>query len=162
MAGGLAYLATCTRPDITFAASSLARHFHYPTTRHILLAMRVLRYVNSSKNNGIFFISTRQPTSQSLRAAVDVDWGGDVDIRRSTIGFLTAVNGAPIFWRIKKQSLVTLSSAEAEYVALSTCSREVSWMRKLFREMASFSIWNNNSFLEATVIDNCDGYGSTS
>lgn len=153
MVGGLAYLATCTRPDITFAVSSLARHLHSPTHRHILLVKRIMRYLNGTKQHGLFF-SARSPLHhQSLRAAVHADWGGDMETRRSTSGFIIAVNGALIYWRSKRQSLVTLSSGEAEYVALSSCSREVSWIRKKFWEMATLCKWDDNSKMDSTVIE---------
>lgn len=90
MIGGLPYLATCASPDIKFSVSSLAQHFHYPTTRHILLAKLLLRYLNGTKNNGLFFTSTRHLTPESLRADIDADWGGNIDTRRSTTGVLIA------------------------------------------------------------------------
>ena len=51
----------------------------------------------------------------------DADWAGCYDTRRSTTGFEGHVNGTPIVWSSKRQSMVSLSSAEAEYISLSSC-----------------------------------------
>ena len=84
--GGLAYIATCTRPDLSFAVSALARHMHCPTNRHLIQAKRVLRYLAGTLHRGLFFSSSQRiyagslHVSQScLHAAVDADW---VEIKR--------------------------------------------------------------------------------
>jgi hypothetical protein len=56
------------------------------------------------------------------------DWAGDTD-RRSTTGYLFEVYGATVSCVTKKQSTVTLSSTEAEYVALATAAAELNWMK---------------------------------
>lgn len=53
MVGGIAYLATYTQPDLTFAVTSLARHLQEPTSRHLLLVNRVLRYVAGTISYGL-------------------------------------------------------------------------------------------------------------
>ena len=55
-------------------------------------------------------------------------------------------------WRSRKQTIVTLSSAEAEYVALSTCAREVTWMRSMLREMTQQRPWLFECQLPTTTI----------
>ena len=81
----------------------------------------------------------------SLVAYADADWGGCIDTRRSTTGFFIVVNDTPIVWKSKKQTGTALSSGEAEYIALSTCAKEVSWIRKLFWEIA-----HQEPFMEGT------------
>ena len=131
MIGGLSYLATCTRPDLTFTVSALARYLHDPSYYHLCHAKRVMRYVAGTKNYGIFY-PARPLTSLTMDASVDSDWGADVETRRSVTGFVVTINGSPIYWRSKRQTIVSLSSGEAEYMALSSCAREVTWLRKLF------------------------------
>ena len=150
--GGLSYLATCTRPDISFTVSALARYLHDPSYYHLSHAKRVLRYVAGTKRYGLFF-PARPMTSLSLDASVDSDWGADVETRRSTTGFVVTVNGAPVYWRSKRQTIVALSSGEAEYISLSSCARETSWLRKLFYEMNTQSPWNDNIKMPPTIIN---------
>jgi len=55
----------------------------------------------------------------------------DVNNRRSTSGFIFLLNGGPISWKSKQQSLVTASTHDAEYVGLANASYEVIWLRKI-------------------------------
>ena len=54
----------------------------------------------------------------------DADWGGDVDDRKSTSGYLLQISGTAVSWRSKKQAYVALSTVEAEYMALSNATQE--------------------------------------
>ena len=64
-----------------------------------------------------------------------MDWAGDVNDRRSTSGYIFMLSGAGISWRSKKQTSVALSSAEAEYVALSGAVQEAIWLWELISEV---------------------------
>ena len=66
---------------------------------------------------------------------VDSDYAADVDTRRSMTGFVLSMNNGPIAWRSKRQSCVTLSSAEAEFVAASICGTEIVYLRLLLRDL---------------------------
>ena len=150
--GGLLYLATCTRPDLSFSVSVLARHLHQPTIRHLSLLKRVLRYLKGTVELGIKYKSSKKLTLLSLDAHVDADWAGCKETRKSTTGFIICINDAPIIWKTKKQSMIALSSAEAEYIALSECSKQISWLRKLFWEVFNKSAWNDDEKFNATNI----------
>lgn len=118
-----------------------------PTHRHLKLLKRLKRVLSCVSGNlslGLHY-SARLLDPHSLDAAVDVDWGGCKETRRSTTGFLIDVNGSLVFWRRKRQSVITFSSAEAEYVALSSFAEEVSWFRKLYWELVNNSPWSENS-----------------
>ena len=64
-------------------------------------------------------------------AYCDADWAGCVDDRKSTTGLLLLLCGCPVAWLSKKQATVALSSAEAEYMAISQALREVKWIHAL-------------------------------
>ena len=61
----------------------------------------------------------------------DADWAGDLGDRKSTSGYLYQISGGAVTWRSKKQSCVALSTAEAEYMALSSAAQEAVWLRQL-------------------------------
>jgi hypothetical protein len=68
---------------------------------------------------------------KGLVAYADADWANDRLERRSTSGSVILHNGTPISWYSGLQSIVALSSCEAEYVALSECCREVMYLRQV-------------------------------
>ena len=117
--GGLMYLATCTRPDIAFAVGMLARFSSKPNRSHWVAAKRVLRYLKRTMNFGLFYSN-----GSGVLGYSDADWAGDMDDRKSTSGYMFQIAGGPVSWRSKKQDTVALSTAEAEYVALSSAVQE--------------------------------------
>ena len=64
----------------------------------------------------------------------DADWAGDATDRKSTSGYILCIAGGPVSWRSKKQ---VISTAEAEYVALSSAAQECVWMRRLNSEFGN-------------------------
>lgn len=73
--------------------------------------------------------------------------------RYSTSGYDFSVNGTPVLWKSKRQTLVTLSSAEAEYVTMSSCSRYLAFIRNLFRNFFHHMPWSENIVFETAVVD---------
>lgn len=138
--GELLHLAVCTRPDISFSVSALARQVHAPSRRHLMLLKRLIRYLAGSKNVGITYLKqNRARHRMMLETFSDADWAGDSGGRKSTTGYIVTLEGAPVAWRSKKQTIVALSSAEAEYVSMSTCAKDLTWIQNLFWEITSLS-----------------------
>lgn len=65
----------------------------------------------------------------------DAEFAGDLDDRHSTSSNLFLMSSGPISWYSNKQPIVTLSTAEAEYVASSTATQEAVWIRKLLADL---------------------------
>ncbi len=80
--------------------------------------------------------------SVNVDAFSDADWAGDKSDRRSTTGYVVCVNGCVVSWGVKKQSTVALSTAEAEYMAVSSTTQEILWVIQLLNEMM-FTIDNS-------------------
>ena len=68
-------------------------------------------------------------------AYTDADWARDRDNRKSTFGYFTLVGGNLVIWKSKKQKMVALSSAEAEFRGIAKGITEIIWIRKLLREL---------------------------
>lgn len=134
LVGSLMYLATCTRPDIAYAVGTLARFSSNPNTTHWTAAKRVLRYLKGTSNLGIVF---KGEESGNCMGYSDADWAGDREDRKSTSGYLFQIAGGPVSWKSKKQDTVALSTAEAEYMALSCAAQESIWMRRLNSELGN-------------------------
>ena len=151
--GGLLYLSVGTRPDISFSVSVLARHCHAPTRRHMLYLKRVLRYVAGTVTLGLSYPRSGQTLSpRSIAVHVDADWGGCKETRRSTTGYIITINGTPIAWRTRRQTIIALSSAESEYIALSDSGKHITWSRKLYWEVANKEPWREEISFDASRI----------
>ena len=133
--GSLMYLSVSTRPDITYAVSNLARFSVKPTTDHWNAVKRVMRYLRGTTSLGIIF--SNRSSELELVGYSDADWGGDISDRKSTSGYLFKVSNGAISWRSKKQTCVALSTAEAEYIALSAAAQESLWLRQLLSELTT-------------------------
>ena len=70
-----------------------------------------------------------------LHGFSDADWAGCVDSRKSTSGYAFFLGKSLISWASKKQSIVALSSTEAEYVALCSATQETVWLRNLLQDI---------------------------
>jgi hypothetical protein len=128
--GGLLYIANFTRPDVSFAVSLLARHSHRPFKAHWKAAVRVLGYLQKTKNMGILY----PKQSCAPIAYADSDFASCPSTRRSTSG-IVVMFGAPIHWRSKLQSCVTLSTCEAETVALSIATCEALGVQQMLKDI---------------------------
>lgn len=128
LVGSLMYAATMTRPDISFAVGMLARHMLAPGHAHMHAAKHVVAYVASTLSLGVVIAIPETPLRNDelrLSAFADADHANDVDDRRSTSGYVIGLYGVPVEWRSEKQSLVSVSTAQAEYVALCRCVERV-------------------------------------
>ena len=74
--------------------------------------IRILRYMKGAPGRGISF---RKNQHMNITGYCDADWAGCVVDRRSTAGYFTFVGGNLVTWKSKKQNVVALSSAEAEF-----------------------------------------------
>ena len=129
LVGALLYVAVNTRPDIAIAASILGRKVSNPTQADWTEAKRTVRYLNSTAD-----LKMELDEPGPLEAYVDADWAGDHQDRKSNSGFIFRLGG-PVSWCARKQQCVTLSSTEAEYVALSEACRELLWLLKLMEDV---------------------------
>lgn len=129
--GKLIYLSH-TRPDIAYAVGVISQFMHKPLVEHMEAAIRVIRYLKSSPGKGIFF---RKNKHLGVFGYTDADWAGNITDRRSTAGYFTFVGGNLVTWRSKKQKVVALSSAEAEFRGIVKGITELLWIKKLMTEM---------------------------
>ena len=125
--GSLVYLAQTTRPDICWSVSKLSQFLDRPGSMHVTAIKHVLRYLKGTKTYSLTF----KPSDQKLTGYVDSDWANDVDDRRSTSGYVFNLGSASVSWKTKKQPTVSLSSCEAEYMALSEVTKELLFLRAL-------------------------------
>ncbi|GJZ87017.1 putative RNA-directed DNA polymerase [Tanacetum coccineum] len=119
--GRLLYL-QATRPDITYSVNVLSQFVADPRNNHLEAANRILGYLKATPGQGILLSRAGDPV---LIAYCDSDWLGCSFIRRSRTGYFLLLGETPIFWKTKKQSVVSRSSAKAEYRAMASTISEV-------------------------------------
>jgi len=131
--GSLIYLACISRPDISYATSYLTRHMSNPSTSDWQNAKRILRYLKGTPTLGITLL--KEASAPIIQAYSDSDYGGDLATSRSTSGTLITIGTLPIIWKSNLQRLVALSSTEAELYALTSTTKELSWILELAAEI---------------------------
>ena len=139
----LLYL-TASRPDICFSVGVCARYQANPKESHLAVVKRIIRYVNGTANYGIWFF---KDTNSGLIGYSDADWAENVDDRKSTTGGCFYLGNNLVSWYSKKQNSISLSTAEAEYIATGSCCTQLLWMKQM---LADYGI------IQDTVIVYCD------
>lgn len=129
--GMLLYLSTNSRPDIAASVAILSQRVKNPRDVDLNEVKRVVRYLKGTQHEKLRLSSSGD--HEMLFAYSDSDWAENKVDRKSHSGFFCSMNGGTIGWSCKKQDLVALSSAEAEYIALSEASKEVIWTTRIAR-----------------------------
>jgi len=107
MIGSLMYLVTGTKPHLMYTISFLTQFSSCPTEEHIKAAKHVFRYVDGTRNLGLFYPYT---ATNALNVYADADFGGCHDTKRSTSGYIVLFNNCCISWLSKKQASVAKST----------------------------------------------------
>lgn len=128
--GELLYLATRTRPDIAFVVSYLSQYNHCPLKRHYVMAKRVLRYLNGSKNKRLYY----DRKFDVLKAYSDFSWG-NADSGKSFSGGTIFIGNSLISWKCKKKRMVGNSTCEVELFAISEIVKDIMWIRNMLGEL---------------------------
>lgn len=131
--GCLIYVTLTTRPDLCASTNYFSRFQACYTEEHFNYAKRILRYIKETID--LKFVYKKHEGADILHGYVDADWAGDKTDRKSTSGYVFKVFGNTIAWASRKQSTVSLSSTEAEYIALAEGVCEAKWLRSLLREL---------------------------
>lgn len=127
--GSLMYLMVCTRADISYAVGQVAQFCQAPTIAHWKAVKRILSYIKGTSDYGVSFGGGE--SQNILTAYSDADFANDITTRKSTTGYVLMFNQGPVSWRSKRQKCVAQSTTEAEYIAVSDCTKEVVWIRRL-------------------------------
>ncbi|KAJ2911587.1 hypothetical protein MD484_g8827, partial [Candolleomyces efflorescens] len=124
------YLSVMSRPDIAEALAVLARYLESPHTTHMEAAFHVVRYIKATKDYRL----TLGGKDFVLSGYSDANWGTELH-RHSISGHVFSTGVGVVSWSSKKQPIITLSSTESEYVALTHAAKEAKWLRSLCREV---------------------------
>ncbi|CAI7735739.1 unnamed protein product [Closterium sp. NIES-53] len=128
------YLMTCTRPDLAYPLSILARYVapgrHRP--EHMAAAKRVLRYLCSTSGM-VLVLGGRRPVV--LTGHADASWADDQTTQRSSQGYTFSLGSGSVSWRSTRSSSVLSSSCEAEIYARAMAAQELRWLTYLLTDL---------------------------
>ncbi|KAI3681162.1 hypothetical protein L6452_35946 [Arctium lappa] len=125
MIGSLVYLTT-SRPDIMFPVCVCARFQVKPKQSHLQAVKRIFRYLKGQPRLGLWY---PYESTFDLIAYSDSDLGGANMDRKSTSGGCQLLGARLVSWQCKKQTTVSLSTTEAEYIAAASCCSQVIWIQ---------------------------------
>jgi hypothetical protein len=134
-----------TKLDICYAINLLNQFMSQPRQTHWIVAKHVLRYLRGTIGYGLKYASS---VDLILQGYADADWERSPVDKKITSSCCFTLFYAMVSWCLRKQSSVALSTAEAEYIALSVPVREVVWLRKLLTDLF-------NHEMDPTII-HCD------
>ncbi|XP_040999433.1 uncharacterized mitochondrial protein AtMg00810-like [Juglans microcarpa x Juglans regia] len=147
--GSLQYL-SLTRPDVSFAVNKVYQFMHDPKNTDWTAVKRILQYLKSTINHGLFLA---KKSGLTLHAFSDADWAGCPHDRRSTRGFCIFLGNHLISWSSRKQHTLACSSIEAEYKSLANTTAELIWLQTLIKDLGF-------SLSQPSVLW-CDNLGAT-
>ena len=143
------YTTVMTHLDIAFAVSNLSQYLDAPRTTHLHAVTRVFHYLSGTKE---YKLVLGCPDT-TIVGYSNSDWASQIH-RQSISGFAFFIGNGVVFWSSKKQPIITLSSTEAEYVALTHSSKDIIWIQKLLKDFSSIFSYSLPTSL------NCDNQGA--
>nr|GEU96502.1 zinc finger, CCHC-type [Tanacetum cinerariifolium] len=129
--GCLMYTMISTKPDIAYVVGRLSRFTSNPSRQHWKAITRVFKYLRGTMNYGLSFVGY----PLVLEAYSDASWINHVEDSSSTSGWVFMLRGGAISWASKKQTCITGSTMESEFVALAAAGKEAEWLRNLIHEI---------------------------
>jgi hypothetical protein len=132
--GVLMYLAIVTRPDIAYAVGVLCCFMACPRPEHWKAIKHLFCYLRGTCD----FRLTYKPEPSApypFYAYSNADHGANLDNGRSTSAYVVKIGSGAVSWSSRLQSIVALSTTEAEFVAAASAGQEVVWMRTLLGEL---------------------------
>lgn len=124
MIGKLHYVVH-SRSDIAHAVGITARFQKSPRESHLSAVKRILRYLKGTVDYGLWYPYNN---NFNLKVFTDADWASNVDDRKSTTDGAFFLGGRLVSWMSKKQSCISQSIAEVEYVAAFMNCTQTIWM----------------------------------
>ena len=181
--GELIFLMVTCRPDISYPLIKLSQYSNKPAQEHYEAVKHIFKYIKATKLDGIYFwrknsrndlpdlplpITHKQsysvdPDSQCddphlIHAAVDSDWAGDSNHRKSVSGIIIKYAGGTVYYKTKFQQTIAMSSTEAEFTAACEAGKAILYIRSILQEIkipqneaTTLFIDNNGALLMANA-----------
>ncbi|KAJ9536138.1 hypothetical protein OSB04_un000681 [Centaurea solstitialis] len=130
--GSLMYAMVCTRPDLAHCVGVVSRFLANPGRSHWTAVKTAFRYLKGTEAHGLIF---GLHNDCEIVGFCDSDYAGDRDGWRSTSGYVYTLGGTAISWRSRLQSIVALSTTEAELIAAVESAKEAIYLKELLNDL---------------------------
>lgn len=140
--GYLSFLASRTRPDISYATNILSQFQSNPGMVHWDAVLKLLGYVCQRSMHKLELSGVR---NLNLNCYSDANFASNRDDRTSMGGMIILIDKTPIMWKTFKQKCVSLSTMESEYVSLAEAVKELVWFTRIVKECIEYKIINFKS-----------------
>ena len=128
--GALMYAMLGTRPDISFAVTTLSPFSSNPGLIHWEAVKRIFRYLLGTKSLWL----TYGGNPKTLIGYADAN-GNMAEDRHAVSGYAFLANGGAVSWNTKRQNVISLSTTESEYIAATQAAKEALWLHSLIGQL---------------------------
>ena len=134
------YLASNTRPDISFAVHQCSWFIHITKASHKTAVKRIFRYIQGTKDNVLLFNPFKKLVVDCYDDADFAGlWGHENPqapiCGRSRTGFVVTFANCPLLWVSKLQTEIAISTINSEYVEFSHSVRALLTLKSLIKEV---------------------------
>nr|GEZ50809.1 zinc finger, CCHC-type [Tanacetum cinerariifolium] len=127
----LMYATHCTRPDIAYVVCKLSRYTSNPSQDNWKAIGRVFGYLKRTRQLALYY--DRFPAV--LEGYSDASWITGSSDSKSTTGWIFTLGGGAVCWGSNKQTCITHSTIEAEFLALAAAGKEAEWLRNMLLDI---------------------------
>lgn len=149
--GNLSFIASRTRPDVSYVVNQLSRMQANPSPIHWDILLKTLGYLKATSED---CLDLSKVDDLKITCYSDASYADNLEDRTSTSGYIVYLGSSPISWKTAKQNFVSLSTMESEFVALTEASKELSWFTRMLDECKAKSLLSNNDLFSAIL--KCD------
>ena len=125
------YTMLYTRLDICYVVGVVSRFQSNRGLDYWIAVKHILKYLRRTRD----YILVYSGDDLKIQGYTDSDFQGDRDSRKSTSGSVFTLGGAAVVWRSVKQSSITDSTMEAEYIVASEAAKEAVWLKNFLSDM---------------------------
>nr|GEV98737.1 retrovirus-related Pol polyprotein from transposon TNT 1-94 [Tanacetum cinerariifolium] len=146
--GSVMYTMVCTRPDIAHAVGVVRSFMSNPGMENWEAVKWLLRYLKGTSKATLYFNRKEVVLERFFYS----DYGGCLDSGKSTIGYVFILGGTTVSWMSRIQMCVTMSTTEAEYMAIAEAGKELVWLKNFLEDLdraqtESFLFCDNQSVI---------------
>lgn len=138
--GCLSFLASRTRPDLSYAVNIFSQFQNNPGFEHWNGLLKLLGYVSKTREYKL----NLECKGSDLIGFSDADFAANRDDRISMGGQFIMLGNAPVTWRTFKEKSVSLSTMEAEFMSMVESIKELTWLDNIISECSKYLKYKHN------------------